>query len=250
MIFAFLSYQCRTHNRCGAQVSDREISQSMSKQGKKAAEASSPLPTHLVTDLAQIRALADPLRLRILGALGCVPRTTKQVADLLGEKPTRLYHHVEALERVGLLRLTGTRPNRGTVEKYYQAVAVQFQVAVSAPSADTAAGEELSAQEAMLTSILEQTGKELLASIRHAPGGLADTEEAPFVARVTLTASLKKVRALRRQLLNWIEKLRSAGAQAKGQSAQDKVTCTFTAVFCRTDRPEGNLDNLNAKAAR
>lgn len=27
-------------------------------------------------------------------------RTTKQVAERLGEKPTKLYHHVEALERV------------------------------------------------------------------------------------------------------------------------------------------------------
>ena len=30
------------------------------------------------------------------------PRTTKQVAELLGEPPTRLYHHVAALERAGL----------------------------------------------------------------------------------------------------------------------------------------------------
>jgi DNA-binding transcriptional ArsR family regulator len=221
----------------------------MSKHhGKKAAEAPAPLATHRVTDLAQIRALADPLRLRILGALGCVPRTTKQVADLLGEKPTKLYHHVEALERVGLVRLTGTRPNRGTVEKYYQAVAVQFQVAVSAPSTDAGAGEKLSAQEAMLTSILEDTRKELLASTRRAPGVPSDAEEAPFVARVSVNVSVRKVRAVRRQLLHWIEKLRSADAEATGQSAQEKVSCTFTVVFCRTDRPEGSLADLDARA--
>jgi DNA-binding transcriptional ArsR family regulator len=67
--------------------------------------------------------------MRILVALTEKPRTTKQVADLLGQPPTRLYHHVAALEKVGLVRLRKTRPLRGTVEKYYQAVASRFEVA-------------------------------------------------------------------------------------------------------------------------
>ena len=71
----------------------------------------------ILTELDQIKVLADPLRIRILEELG-QERTTKQVADLIGEKPTKLYHHVEALERVGLIQLTRTRQNRGTLEKY------------------------------------------------------------------------------------------------------------------------------------
>jgi DNA-binding transcriptional ArsR family regulator len=82
-----------------------------------------------VKSLGQVRALANPLRMRILVALTEKPRTTKQVADLLGQPPTRLYHHVAALEKVGLVRLRKTQPLRGTVEKYYQAVASRFEVA-------------------------------------------------------------------------------------------------------------------------
>ncbi len=74
------------------------------------------------TELRQLRVLADPLRVRILRALAREPRTTAQVAELLGENDTRLYHHVRALERVNLIRLVETRPKRGTTEKYYQAV--------------------------------------------------------------------------------------------------------------------------------
>lgn len=81
-------------------------------------------------DLRQVRALADPLRMRILEAL-CEERTTKQVAELLHEKPTRLYHHVDALERAGLVQLTRTRPKRGTVEKYYRSVARTFEARVT-----------------------------------------------------------------------------------------------------------------------
>src|ERR1700752_5178596 len=83
-----------------------------------------PMPqqeAYTLEDLEQIKVLADPLRLRVLEAFG-EERTTKQVAELLGEKPTKLYHHVDALQRVGLITLSRTRQNRGTVEKYYLAV--------------------------------------------------------------------------------------------------------------------------------
>ena len=63
---------------------------------------------------------------RLLEALVLEPRTTKQVAEALGEKPTKLYHHVDALEKVGLIRLIRTQRNRGTLEKYYQSVARSF----------------------------------------------------------------------------------------------------------------------------
>lgn len=82
-----------------------------------------------VSDIHQIKALADPLRQQILGAFVREPRTTKQVATLLGQPPTRLYRHVDLLERVGLIRLIETRPKRGTIEKYFQAIASRFAVA-------------------------------------------------------------------------------------------------------------------------
>src|SRR5262245_38659638 len=79
----------------------------------------------LVANLEQMKVLADPRRIRILELL-CEERTTKQVAEILGEPPTRLYHHVAALARVGLIRLSRTRQSRGAVEKYYVAVAKSF----------------------------------------------------------------------------------------------------------------------------
>lgn len=80
-----------------------------------------------LTELEQVRVLADPLRVRILEVFCEEEHTTKQVADRLGEKPTKLYHHVEALEKIGLIRQTRTRRNRGTLERYYLAIARGFQ---------------------------------------------------------------------------------------------------------------------------
>lgn len=79
-----------------------------------------------LTELEQVRVLADPLRVRILEVFCEEEHTTKQVADRLGEKPTKLYHHVEALEKIGLIRQTRTRRNRGTLERYYLAIARSF----------------------------------------------------------------------------------------------------------------------------
>lgn len=78
--------------------------------------------------LDQVRALANPLRLRILDALTGIARTPKQVADRLRLKPTGLYHHVRVLEKAGLIRQTETRKKRGTLETYYRAARDEVRV--------------------------------------------------------------------------------------------------------------------------
>ena len=71
-------------------------------------------------------ALSHPLRLRLLQLFAERPRTTMQAAEELGETPTKLYHHVAALEKAGLVRVCETRRKRGTTEKYFEAVAHRF----------------------------------------------------------------------------------------------------------------------------
>src|SRR5580765_387125 len=74
----------------------------------------------------ELRALAHPLRLRLLEEFAGSPRTTMQVAATMGEPPTRLYHHVNALERAGMLRLARTRQVRGTTDKYFEVARKRF----------------------------------------------------------------------------------------------------------------------------
>lgn len=82
----------------------------------------------ILQSLDQVKALAHPLRQRLMEAFSMEPRTTMQVADILEERPSRLYHHVAALEEAHLLELIETRQNRGTVERYYQAAARKFRI--------------------------------------------------------------------------------------------------------------------------
>lgn len=84
--------------------------------------------TLLLRDAGQVRVLAHPLRMRIIEALRSQEGSPRQVADVLGTKPTRLYHHFAALERAGLITLVGTRQRRGVLERLYQPTARQFVV--------------------------------------------------------------------------------------------------------------------------
>jgi hypothetical protein len=175
------------------------------------------------------------------------------VAEVLREKPTKLYHHVEALERVGLIRLTETRPNRGTVEKYFQAVAAQFQVAASVSSAECASSAALSAQGEMLSSLLETTRKELLDGLRPERASGSSEAEAPLVARITLRGSNRKVQAARRRIFRLIDSLRTEAEEVEPnaqQGGQDRASFTLTLVFCKSPPNETGVKSNRSSARR
>jgi DNA-binding transcriptional ArsR family regulator len=82
----------------------------------------------VIDDLATLRLLSDPLRLRLIEELGAQPTTVKVLAGTLGIKPNRLYYHVNLLEEHGLIRVTDTRLVSGIVERTYGLVARHFAV--------------------------------------------------------------------------------------------------------------------------
>src|SRR3954453_15275690 len=131
-------------------------------------------------NVAEMRALAHPLRLRMMELFAEQPRTTKQVADLLGQPPTRLYHHVAALERAGLLVLKETRQNRGAVEKWYAGVAKQYQAIDEKQSKNK---PSRAARRALAATVLDQAKQELLS----VPTG----SEPPLLARMVIAAKPK-----------------------------------------------------------
>ena len=148
-----------------------------------------------VRDVRQVRALANPLRIRLLEAFAETPRTTKQVANLLGEKPTRLYHHVDALEKAGFLRLHSTRQNRGTIEKYYEAVARRIEVE-SSVFAGASAGREEPAAALMARTVLDSTRDELLALMR-SPGSVVQPGREPIVGKLVYVSGRAGIDAFR-----------------------------------------------------
>jgi DNA-binding transcriptional ArsR family regulator len=61
-----------------------------------------PDDVHVLGDVAALRTLFDPLRLRIMGAIR-TPRTAKEIAAALGVEPNKLYYHLRRLQDHGLV---------------------------------------------------------------------------------------------------------------------------------------------------
>jgi DNA-binding transcriptional ArsR family regulator len=81
-----------------------------------------------IDSIEELRALADPVRLAILTALdapaadGALPGlAVKELAQRLGEPPTKLYRHVKQLESAGLIEVAATRMVSGILEHRYRA---------------------------------------------------------------------------------------------------------------------------------
>ena len=67
------------------------------------------------------RALADPLRIRLLEALWFSPRSVKELAEAVELPPDRLYYHLRQLEQAAVIEVTGYRPlPGGKVERLYR----------------------------------------------------------------------------------------------------------------------------------
>lgn len=79
-------------------------------------------------DLDLLAELTHPVRSRIIRALD-EPRTVAEVASRLDVPVTRLYHHVNRLESLGLIRVVATRRVSAVTERRYQTVASSFRVA-------------------------------------------------------------------------------------------------------------------------
>lgn len=73
-------------------------------------------------DDRMLRAVAHPLRFRVLVALGETVSSPNQLAHELGEPLGRVSHHVRLLARLGAIELVSTRPRRGATEHFYRAV--------------------------------------------------------------------------------------------------------------------------------
>lgn len=88
----------------------------------------------------QIRALAHPVRQRILRLLTTEPMTNQQLAQALDESPARLHFHVRGLHQAGLIELVAERPKGGVLEKYYSATARNFRLHTSFSAPDLGEG--------------------------------------------------------------------------------------------------------------
>jgi DNA-binding transcriptional ArsR family regulator len=217
----------------------------VARKGKNETEGEPTYPeqeVYTLKDLEQVRVLADPLRIRILEAL-LQERTTKQVASVIGEKPTKLYHHVESLERVGLIRMTRTKQNRGTLEKYFLAVAKSFRTDTRLFAAARKPGPDADVLQAAAATALDKTAAELRELIAR---GITDFEANGALAYADVRGSLESMKRIRMK----IEKLMDEILEISTKDVEDDVDSTrfrLTLAFFPVDGPDKDKDKKKDK---
>jgi DNA-binding transcriptional ArsR family regulator len=120
-----------------------------------------------VSEVETLKALADPIRLRILAALmriedDPVVMSVKELAEQLGEPQTKLYRHVKLLESAGLIRVAATRLVSGILEHRYQASQRDLMFAPGLLR-DSATTDQL---EAAFGTIVQLFGEQFFAAVR------------------------------------------------------------------------------------
>ena len=81
-----------------------------------------------IEEAEQAATLLHPLRMELLQRME-EPRTCPELAALFDSTPQKIYYHIKALEKAGLIEKVEERRVRGAVEGYYQAKARSYWLA-------------------------------------------------------------------------------------------------------------------------
>lgn len=127
-----------------------------------------PAPNMRVEDPKQIKAFADPLRVRLLVNLAEAAATNQQLADRLEEPQAKVLYHLRFLLDTGLIVLVDTRIKGGNVEKYYRSVARTFDIRPSPELlADIVSAEiDTLARDVAASAARFPSGQRMLARVR------------------------------------------------------------------------------------
>jgi len=83
-----------------------------------------------LTSAEQVRAIGHPLRTTILGLLHERAATVTEMSTAVGRPKSTVAHHVNVLQRAGLVQVVRTRRVRAIDERYYGRTARMFYVGV------------------------------------------------------------------------------------------------------------------------
>jgi DNA-binding transcriptional ArsR family regulator len=165
---------------------------------------------------SQIRALAQPLRLRLVGQLRLGgPATATRLAAALGTNTGATSYHLRQLAEVGLV-IEDERPGSGR-QRWWRAAHDMSSFRRSYYEGDpeaTAAAEWLEAQQVSRFAELAQNWRRALPA---EPGAWQDTAE---ISDYMLHLGSAQTQAMLREIENVIERYRRAGLDDPGPDAR------------------------------
>ncbi|MCS6835422.1 MAG: helix-turn-helix domain-containing protein [Anaerolineae bacterium] len=187
----------------------------------------------VISDLEAMRGYLDPLRQRIVQALAPAPLTIQELAQHLGVPFTRLYYHMNFLEKYGFIHQVDSRSYGGAVEqKVYHITAKSFLLdrRLLAVLRD----DEDDALEVVLQTSLDETRADIRASARQ---GIIDLSQpvphpkAALLIRGFFRLSPQQAAMLQERMKALIHDMANMENQGKQQNQEDRAFYGFTLAF-------------------
>ncbi len=189
-----------------------------------------------INDPRLVKALAHPLRLRILGILEKRVASPSELAEELSAPLGNVSYHVRMLADFGLIKLVRRTPRRGAVEHHYEAVG---RVTMSDDAWSQLPGL---VREALISETLSQIGEQVNAG---AAGGGFDTPEA-HVGNLQLVLDRRGMKELSKELAGLAnrataiqresaKRLQAAGADAEIRAGMVTMLFESGEVAARPD---------------
>jgi len=76
-----------------------------------------------LTGIEQLKALSDPLRIKILTRLIEKPMTGQQLSETLKISRSKIHYHLGELEKNGIIEVVRREEKKGIMQKFYRSVA-------------------------------------------------------------------------------------------------------------------------------
>ena len=190
--------------------------------------APAPVAERLISDVETLKALSDPLRLRILETMvtrADVPWSVKELAARLDVPQTRLYHHIELLVERDLLRVAEQRVVSGIIETRYQISALSLRLD---PALVRGEGVGQTAAREVITTIFDETRRDLERILATPP----TSDESP-IDRTHLARSLARLTPAR--ALELRERMGALLAEYDQPSVDPDATTYHLLVVMYTD---------------
>ena len=210
-------------------------------------EAEEPAAERLISDVETLKAISDPLRIRMLETMVSRNEASWSVRELAAQlevPPTRLYHHVELLLERDLIRLASQRIVSGIIESRYRVAALSFRLDSALLSGESASAQEASRDlfRGVFDSAREDVSEALRVYLRHHPGadiaGPGDEDPAkPLVTRGLALLPPAKAGEFKTRLLDLMREYDGAASEP------DAVPFGFLIALYRVPEPKETSDD-------
>lgn len=176
------------------------------------------MSTYWVKRMDQAALLVDTFKMSILEQFVEEPRTAKQVAEILNTKQTRLYRHIDALVQAGLLKVVKEQQKRGTVERFYQAIATRFELDTSL----LVTKENEDETTGLVRNMLRDTEKEVISLLETIDfkEEVAD-EDTPLLMRISARGSKERMQSLRQKLEEWLAEFQPTDSEVQADDSEE-----------------------------